>query len=186
MGGAAGNGGMSEQEMAMVKMVRESISAGQERAPCLGGAACYRWTRLTRLLQQMQAGMESCVAKTVMAGGAGFVLGGAFGLFMSSVGLSSCHSDLTPASPSILISSSDGLRHTPLGTRPANHLPSRARTTPARPPRHGLKVLLIGQELCHDRRSVLRHRVLYRGVSCQKRSVQQCQCGMHHRQSSRL
>jgi hypothetical protein len=34
---------------------------------------------------QMQAGMESCVAKSVLAGGAGFVLGGAFGLFMSSV-----------------------------------------------------------------------------------------------------
>jgi hypothetical protein len=33
----------------------------------------------------MQAGMESCVAKSVLAGGAGFVLGGAFGLFMSSV-----------------------------------------------------------------------------------------------------
>lgn len=33
----------------------------------------------------MQAGMESCIAKSVLAGGAGFVLGGAFGLFMSSV-----------------------------------------------------------------------------------------------------
>jgi len=29
--------------------------------------------------------MESCPGKTVMAGGMGFVLGGAFGLFMSSV-----------------------------------------------------------------------------------------------------
>jgi hypothetical protein len=33
----------------------------------------------------MQAGMESCPVKVVMAGGAGFVLGGAMGLFLSSV-----------------------------------------------------------------------------------------------------
>ena len=29
--------------------------------------------------------MESCLGKTVLSGGMGFVLGGAFGLFMSSV-----------------------------------------------------------------------------------------------------
>lgn len=34
---------------------------------------------------QMQAAMESCPVKTVISGGMGFVLGGAFGLFMSSV-----------------------------------------------------------------------------------------------------
>ena len=34
---------------------------------------------------QMQAAMESCPAKTVLAGTMGFALGGAFGLFMSSV-----------------------------------------------------------------------------------------------------
>jgi hypothetical protein len=34
----------------------------------------------------MQAAMESCPAKTIIAGGMGFMLGGAFGLFMSSVG----------------------------------------------------------------------------------------------------
>lgn len=33
----------------------------------------------------MQKGMESCVSKSILAGGMGFVLGGAFGLFMSSV-----------------------------------------------------------------------------------------------------
>ena len=33
----------------------------------------------------MQAGMESCVAKSILSGGAGFALGGAFGLFMSSM-----------------------------------------------------------------------------------------------------
>ena len=34
---------------------------------------------------QIQSGMESCVVKSIMAGGAGFVLGGAFGAFMASV-----------------------------------------------------------------------------------------------------
>lgn len=33
----------------------------------------------------MQSGMESCVAKSILSGGAGFALGGAFGLFMSSM-----------------------------------------------------------------------------------------------------
>lgn len=33
----------------------------------------------------MQAAMESCVAKTALSGVMGFALGGAFGLFMSSV-----------------------------------------------------------------------------------------------------
>lgn len=32
--------------------------------------------------------MESCIGKSVMSGVAGFALGGAFGLFMSSVSLS--------------------------------------------------------------------------------------------------
>lgn len=33
----------------------------------------------------MQAAMESCVAKTALSGVMGFALGGAIGLFMSSV-----------------------------------------------------------------------------------------------------
>jgi import inner membrane translocase subunit TIM22 len=33
----------------------------------------------------MQMIMESCPGKTVMSGGMGFVLGGAFGLFMASL-----------------------------------------------------------------------------------------------------
>lgn len=36
-------------------------------------------------LFQMQKAMESCPAKTALAGGAGFALGGVFGLFMSSM-----------------------------------------------------------------------------------------------------
>ncbi|MCJ1363976.1 Mitochondrial import inner membrane translocase subunit tim22 [Acarospora aff. strigata] len=37
------------------------------------------------MVKNMQAAMESCPAKTVIAGGMGFALGGAFGLFMSSM-----------------------------------------------------------------------------------------------------
>jgi len=36
----------------------------------------------------MTSAMESCIGKSVMSGVAGFALGGAFGLFMSSVSLS--------------------------------------------------------------------------------------------------
>lgn len=50
-------------------MVTEILAAGMRRAD----------------IAQMQAAMESCPAKTVIAGGMGFALGGAFGLFMSSV-----------------------------------------------------------------------------------------------------
>ncbi|KAI9760672.1 MAG: Mitochondrial import inner membrane translocase subunit tim22 [Chaenotheca gracillima] len=37
------------------------------------------------MMKNMQAVMESCPAKSVIAGGMGFALGGAFGLFMSSM-----------------------------------------------------------------------------------------------------
>jgi len=40
-----------------------------------------------KMIRTMQAVMESCPGKTVMSGVMGFALGGAFGLFMSSV----CH-----------------------------------------------------------------------------------------------
>ncbi|KAI9822604.1 MAG: Mitochondrial import inner membrane translocase subunit tim22 [Pycnora praestabilis] len=38
-----------------------------------------------QMVKYMQAAMESCPAKTVIAGGMGFALGGMFGLFMSSM-----------------------------------------------------------------------------------------------------
>ncbi|OAP64754.1 mitochondrial import inner membrane translocase subunit tim22 [Fonsecaea erecta] len=46
-----------------------------------------------QMVKMMQKGMESCVAKSALAGGMGFVLGGAFGLFMSSMAYD------TPLSP---------------------------------------------------------------------------------------
>lgn len=79
MGGVVGGGGdaagMSSQEQVMVKTVRRTI-------------LCPRTLiepSLTGYHEQMQAAMESCPAKTVISGGMGFVMGGAFGLFMSSV-----------------------------------------------------------------------------------------------------
>ncbi|KAL8738883.1 MAG: hypothetical protein Q9181_000410 [Wetmoreana brouardii] len=38
-----------------------------------------------KMVKQMQAAMESCPVKSVISGGMGFALGGAFGLFMSSM-----------------------------------------------------------------------------------------------------
>ncbi|EEQ29224.1 Mitochondrial import inner membrane translocase subunit tim22 [Microsporum canis] len=45
------------------------------------------------MVKMMTGAMESCPVKTVMAGGMGFALGGAFGLFMSSM---SYDTPLTP------------------------------------------------------------------------------------------
>lgn len=58
---------------------------------------------------QMQAAMESCPVKTVISGTMGFVLGGAFGLFMSSVGDLAKSSDLVPTSLTVKASSIDEL-----------------------------------------------------------------------------
>lgn len=75
-GGAVGGGGgglsaEDRQQKAIIKNVR-TLGARE--------AAADRTN-----LHQMQAAMESCPAKTVLAGTMGFALGGAFGLFMSSV-----------------------------------------------------------------------------------------------------
>ncbi|MCJ1310376.1 Mitochondrial import inner membrane translocase subunit tim22 [Agyrium rufum] len=45
------------------------------------------------MVRNLQAAMESCPVKTAMSGGMGFALGGAFGLFMSSMSYD------TPLSP---------------------------------------------------------------------------------------
>lgn len=84
LGGLGGNQmqGMNAQEQAMVKMVSVDSS----------------WENLAsnRSTGQMQAGMESCPIKTVIAGTMGFGLGGAFGLFMASVGYT-FHISFAPA-----------------------------------------------------------------------------------------
>ena len=51
----------------------------------------------------MQAGMESCPAKTVISGVMGFGLGGAFGLFMASVSHLPCPVLETNAHISLLL-----------------------------------------------------------------------------------
>ncbi|KAK5084372.1 Mitochondrial import inner membrane translocase subunit tim22 [Lithohypha guttulata] len=38
-----------------------------------------------RMVKMVTSGMESCLVKSIMAGGAGFALGGVFGLFMASM-----------------------------------------------------------------------------------------------------
>lgn len=67
----AGAGGLSEQEQKYVKIVW-LFPIPESRSHSLIGS-------------QVQSGMESCLVKSIMAGGMGFALGGAFGLFMSSV-----------------------------------------------------------------------------------------------------
>jgi len=39
-----------------------------------------------QMIKFMHAAMESCAGKAALSGGMGFALGGAFGIFMSSVG----------------------------------------------------------------------------------------------------
>lgn len=46
-----------------------------------------------KMVKYVQSGMESCLVKSIMAGGAGFALGGVFGLFMASMAYD------TPLSP---------------------------------------------------------------------------------------
>ncbi|KAK2790032.1 Mitochondrial import inner membrane translocase subunit tim22 [Emmonsiellopsis sp. PD_33] len=70
MGMGSSTAGMNDQEAAMVKALTGQMGT-----------------------EQIQTAMESCPAKSVMAGGMGFVLGGAFGLFMSSM---SYDTPLTP------------------------------------------------------------------------------------------
>lgn len=75
---------------------RIAISWNEEKTedPKIGGWDCPcekgQWKRVDRIPtnskeSQLQAVMESCPGKTVMSGGAGFALGGIFGLFMASV-----------------------------------------------------------------------------------------------------
>ncbi|PGH15618.1 hypothetical protein AJ80_05483 [Polytolypa hystricis UAMH7299] len=61
------------------------------------------------MVKTVTAAMESCPVKSVMAGGMGFVLGGAFGLFMSSM---SYDTPLTPQGRAIsALSTREQLRH---------------------------------------------------------------------------
>lgn len=59
------------QEQQMVKLVRSPPTIPLKQDNTNNG--------------QMQTAMESCIGKSIMSGAAGFALGGAFGLFMSSV-----------------------------------------------------------------------------------------------------
>ncbi|RMD40150.1 hypothetical protein DV735_g4988, partial [Chaetothyriales sp. CBS 134920] len=52
-----------------------------------------------QMVKMMQAGMESCLTKSILSGGAGFVLGGAFGLFMASMAYDTPLSAGMPGAP---------------------------------------------------------------------------------------
>jgi hypothetical protein len=118
--GAGAQAGVNEQEQAMIKMVSYPDKCGLTEEDD-GDRLLTRGTSDT----QMQAGMESCPVKTVIAGGMGFALGGAFGLFMASVCLSSCSCSYTSVRYTwILTYLSNGvdvLRHPPHPSRPRNH-----------------------------------------------------------------
>lgn len=73
-GGGGAATGLNDQEAAMLKAVSASLCANSSNPK---SSDLSRW--------QMQGAMESCPVKTVISGGMGFALGGAFGLFMSSV-----------------------------------------------------------------------------------------------------
>ncbi|KAI9816439.1 MAG: Mitochondrial import inner membrane translocase subunit tim22 [Phylliscum demangeonii] len=63
---------------------------GMPTGPVAGGAGngqSMEQQQQQMMVKTMQTAMESCAAKTVLAGGMGFALGGMFGLFMSSVRL---------------------------------------------------------------------------------------------------
>lgn len=91
-GGMGGGGGGGESpDMAAARNVRRNYTLLQNfcRKP---GLKSHHLT-----MQQMSMIMESCPAKTVMAGTMGFAMGGLFGLFMASVSNpSSPHYQLAP------------------------------------------------------------------------------------------
>lgn len=74
----------------------------------------------------------------------------------------------------------DGLRHPPIPTRTANHVVTPAGTAEAWIERHGCKVLVVGQELCHDRRHLLGRGMRHRELQSQIRLAELGHGRMHH------
>lgn len=108
--------------------------------------------------------MESCPAKTVIAGSMGFAMGGAFGLFMSSVRFSPSPTHQLCGQQYFQCRhlNPDELRHAPHPPRSRNRKIGRSRTAPERVQRHGLEVVQFGEKLWVDRGYILRDGVLYR------------------------
>lgn len=126
---------------------------------------------------QMQAAMESCPAKTVIAGGMGFALGGAFGLFMSSVRLSP---DL-PCDAMELTRKSDGadeLRYASDRARPAARGSAAERTTAEGFQGYGQSIVQLGEELCVGWGNIFWDGVLYRrGMYAHRETVPKADFG---------
>ena len=106
--------------------------------------------------------METCPVKTVISGGMGFALGGAFGLFMSSVRdaepqIWRCYTLANIASPF-----SDELRHPLKCVRPTAHGPAVAGTTTKRLQRYGVAIVQFCQKFWLSGRHIRWDRVLHR------------------------
>ena len=148
----------------------------------------------------MQAGMESCLTKSIMAGGMGFALGGAFGLFMSSVCLLwptfTCAGyilqDQTLRKRISLLSLQlctmpisdmhlDVLRHTPHSTRASIVQSSRSRTASPRFQRHGLSLLIIRKKFRPYWGSLLWDGMLHRRLPGKIRLGKFCCCRLYNR-----
>jgi len=143
--------------------------------------------------------MESCLTKCIMAGGMGFVLGGAFGLFMSSVCL--CWPTFTCAGYvlwdqalrerigllslqqcTMLISAvyPDVLRHTSHSTRTSTVQSSCSRTASPRFQRHGLSLLIIRKKFRPYWGSLLWDGMLYRRLPGKIRPGKFCCCRLYN------
>lgn len=122
--------------------------------------------------------MESCPLKTVISGTMGFGLGGVFGLFMASVCTLPIIIRLNPPNHYCYL---DVLRLLLHPARQSHLRPTLAATGPHRLQGHGIALVVVGQELRHCRRALLRNRMLHRGAPREERSHEQCVGWMHHR-----
>ena len=150
----------------------------------------------------MQAGMESCLTKCIMAGGMGFALGGAFGLFMSSVCLRCPYIHLRSIyqmlckriSPwclrhcmmLIFDMHPDVLRHTSHSTRTSTVQSSRSRTASPRFQRHGLSLLIIRKKFRPYWGSLLWDGMLHRRLPSKIGLGKFCCCRLYNRGGARI
>lgn len=110
----------------------------------------------------MQGAMESCPFKTVISGGMGFALGGAFGLFMSSVSdIEAENFRLNVMLLTLLFALSDELRYPVECFWPTAYRFADAGTTAKGFQRHGIPVVQFCEKLWFGRRHICWNRVLH-------------------------
>ena len=131
-------------------------------------------------VEQIQATMESCPGKTVMSGVMGFALGGAFGLFMSSVrqcSFLSLHHSQSRSSRliSLPFTPVDELRYLDDDGQPSYREPPIARTAPPRLQGYGQPQFQLREEFRPRGIYLRRDGVLYRGLPGEERH-DECHC----------